>query len=100
MPLTPERLLRDLYADPDALAAAAPGLTAAERRAAAPAPAAPWTPADVPLLDEAAELLGEPTDQAAVAGRRRARLPSGRSELDYAGRVLDLVGELAPDAAG
>ena len=31
MPLTPERLLRDLFADPARLAAAAPDLTAAER---------------------------------------------------------------------
>jgi DNA helicase IV len=97
MPVTPERLLRDLYADPELLAAVAPGLTAAERRALARPRSAPWTPADVALLDEAAELLGELPDQdaqqaAAVQAAERAQ------ELAYAGRVLDLVGELAPDA--
>ncbi|HEX4729494.1 MAG TPA: 3'-5' exonuclease, partial [Jatrophihabitans sp.] len=97
MPLTPEKLLRDLYADPVLLAAAAPGLTAAQRQALARPRSAPWTPADVALLDEAAELLGELPDQdavqaAAVQAAERAQ------ELTYAGRVLDLVGELAPDA--
>jgi DNA helicase IV len=96
MPVSPEKLLRDLYADPELLAAVAPGLTAAERRALARPRSAPWTPADVALLDEAAELLGEPevADDAAAA-----RAAERASELEYAGRVLDMVGELAPDAA-
>lgn len=94
MPVTPEKLLRDLYADPST----AIGLSAAERQALARPRSAPWTPADVALLDEAAELLGEPPDEvaaqaAAVQAAERAQ------ELAYAGRVLDLVGELAPDAA-
>ena len=94
LPLTPERLLRDLYADPARLAAAAPGLTDAERRALRRDRSAPWTPADVALLDEAAELLGtepELADQQAAADRA--------AELAYAGRVMDLVAELSPDAA-
>ncbi|HET6209776.1 MAG TPA: AAA family ATPase, partial [Jatrophihabitans sp.] len=98
MPLSPERLLRDLYADPELLAAVAPGLTAAERQALARPRSAPWTPADVALLDEAAELLGEQLDQSeqqAVAEQAAERA----QELAYAGQVLDLVGELAPDAA-
>ena len=71
--LTPQRLLTDLLADPDRLAAAAPGLTAAEReRCCSARPGGGWTPADVPLLDEAAELLGE--DDRAAAGPGR---PSG-----------------------
>ena len=69
--LTPQQLLADLYADPDRIASAAPMLTEAERAAAAASrPDGGWTPADVPLLDEAAELLGE--DEAAAARR-----PSG-----------------------
>jgi DNA helicase IV len=62
-PLTPERLLRDLYAQPARLASAARSLTPAERDLLARDRSAPWTAADVPLLDEAAELLGteEPT---------------------------------------
>jgi len=94
MPLTPEKLLRDLYADPARLRAAAPQLSEAERRALRRDRSAPWTPADVALLDEAAELLGtEPdaVDHQAAADRA--------AELEYAGRVLDLVSEMSPDAA-
>ena len=83
-PIAPERLLRDLYAAPDRLASAAPGLSPAERALLARDRSAPWTPADVPLLDEAAELLG-PLDSssgpsAAEAERRR--------DVEYAQAVL------------
>ncbi|UCM90330.1 HelD family protein [Streptomyces marincola] len=58
--LTPQRLLADLYASPERLAAAAGGMAAADRaRLVRPADGAGWSVADVPLLDEAAELLGE-----------------------------------------
>ncbi|MFL6160659.1 MAG: HelD family protein [Jatrophihabitantaceae bacterium] len=93
LPLTPEKLLRDLYAEPARLRAAAPRLTEAEREALYRDRAAPWTPADVALLDEAAELLGtEPELLDAQAAADRA------AEVAYAGRVLDLVAELSPDA--
>ncbi|HEX2903024.1 MAG TPA: ATP-binding domain-containing protein [Jatrophihabitans sp.] len=94
MPLTPERVLRDLYARPELLAAVSPQLTAAERRALARDRQQPWTPADVALLDELAELLGteaEPVDRQAEADRQ--------AEREYAGRVLELVSEMSPDAA-
>jgi DNA helicase IV len=45
-----------------------------------------WTPADVPLLDEAAELLG--SDGSAEAAREAAAL---RAELQYAQGVLDIL---------
>jgi DNA helicase IV len=93
MPLTPERLLRDLYADPDALAALAPRFSGAERRALYRPRSAPWTPADVALLDEAAELLGADEAQAdESAAAERAQ------EVEYAGRVLDMIAEMEPDA--
>jgi DNA helicase IV len=57
--LTPERFLTELFASPERLKAAAPDLSDAERAALLRAPGSPWTPADVALLDEAAELLGE-----------------------------------------
>lgn len=60
LPTTPERLVRQLLSDPHTLARAADGLldAAAQRLLLRPA-GAPWTVDDVPLLDEAAERLGE-----------------------------------------
>jgi DNA helicase IV len=84
--LTPQRLLADLFASADRLAAAAPRLSVAERAILLREPASQWTPADVPLLDEAAELLGE-DDRAARAVARRRR----RAEVDYASGVLDII---------
>lgn len=90
MPLTPEKLLADLYAKPWRLASAAPQLSAADRALLERDPDAPWTPADVPLLDEAAELLGE-DDQAARA-QARAAAERRQSELEYARQVLESTG--------
>ena len=83
--LTPQRLLEELFADPARLAVAAPGLSAAERAALRREPGG-WSAADVPLLDEAAELLGQ--DQ------RAARARSARAEAQrvaYAQGVLDIA---------
>ncbi|MER7460662.1 AAA family ATPase [Micromonospora sp. NPDC126480] len=83
--LTPQRLLADLYADPDRIATAAPMLTDAERALLHREPGG-WTPADVPLLDEAAELLGE-DDRAAEARRERLRA----LQREYAEGVLEIA---------
>ncbi|MEU4474321.1 ATP-binding domain-containing protein [Micromonospora sp. NPDC023888] len=83
--LTPQRLLADLYADPDRIAAAAPMLTDDERALLHREPGG-WTPADVPLLDEAAELLGE-DERAAAARRDRIRM----MEREYAEGVLEIA---------
>jgi DNA helicase IV len=85
--LSPQQLVSELLSDPDRLAAAAPRLPAADREALLRAPDAPWTPADVPLLDEAAELLGE-DDRALKAAQARRR----RQEEAYAQGVLDIIG--------
>jgi DNA helicase IV len=85
--LTPQQLLSDLLSDPDRLAAAAPRMSAADRAALRRAPDAPWTPADVPLLDEAAELLGEDDRAIRVAEARRRR-----QQEAYAQGVLDIIG--------
>ncbi|SCL22797.1 DNA helicase IV [Micromonospora rhizosphaerae] len=82
--LTPQRLLADLFASPERIATAAPMLTDAERAALHREPGG-WTPADVPLLDEAAELLGE-DERAAVARRERIRA----LEREYAEGVLEI----------
>ncbi len=92
--LSPEQLLTDLYADPGLLASATHRVLDPEERdllarpAAGPAvdPEQVWTPAAVPLLDEAAELLG--SDGSAEAAREAAAL---RAELQYAQGVLDIL---------
>jgi DNA helicase IV len=91
--LSAEQLLGDLYADPRRLAAATRRLPAADRALLArplPADDMPsglrWTPADVPLLDEAAELLGD--DGSEAAAREAAAL---REEVMYAQGVLDVL---------
>jgi DNA helicase IV len=92
MPLTPQKLLRDLFADPTALTAAAPQLSPSDRQLLRRDRDAPWTPSDVALLDEAAELLGEQTDDdtgSAAAAAERA------DEVAFASTVL----ELSPEAA-
>ncbi|RQW85384.1 HelD family protein [Micromonospora globispora] len=83
--LTPQRLLADLYASPERIATAAPMLTDAERASLHRQPGGGWTPADVPLLDEAAELLGE-DERAAAARRERLRA----LEREYAEGVLEI----------
>ncbi|MDR1824968.1 MAG: AAA family ATPase [Bifidobacteriaceae bacterium] len=90
MPMTPEHLIADLYAKPYLLEHCAPQLTAAERAMLVRPAEAPWTVADVPLLDEAAELLGE-DDQAAQA-LRREEAARRRREIEYARGVLSLHG--------
>ncbi|MHA7134941.1 HelD family protein [Oerskovia turbata] len=90
MPLTPERLIEDLFIKPHRLAEAAPDLSPADRAALARPKGSPWTPADVPLLDEAAELLGE-DDQAARA-QAKAEAADRAANLEYARQVLESSG--------
>jgi DNA helicase IV len=89
-PITPERLLRDLFADRAHLDPAARGLTMAERALLHRERTAPWTVADVALLDEAAELLGE-DDSAQGAESARAEAER-KAEVHYADAVQDTFG--------
>src|SRR3954451_21311177 len=57
LPLSPEKLLGDLYSRPSWLATLTPSWPAERRALLARPRQAPFTVADVPLLDEAAELL-------------------------------------------
>jgi DNA helicase IV len=92
MPLTPQRLLTQLYADPDRLAAAAGHLAPRERAALARPADAPWTVSDVPLLDEAAELLG---DDDSADRMSKAREEAARSaELEYAREAVATAGTM------
>ncbi|MEX5707077.1 ATP-binding domain-containing protein [Parafrankia sp. FMc6] len=108
--LTPARLLADLYASPELLARASGTRLTAEERALlrregpADAPARRsgetrsaetgrirWTPADVALLDEAAELLGDPEEAARLDEARRAAAERA-AEREYARGVLEMLG--------
>jgi DNA helicase IV len=95
--LTPQQLLGGLFSSAERLAAA-PELGPAERAVLlrpAPDPAGGngadrWTPADVPLLDEAAVLLGEDGEAARRADAHRAEQEA--RELSYAREVLEGAG--------
>ncbi len=76
--LTPEGFLTDFLAAPS-------GLPEADAAALRRDPGAAWTPADVPLLDEAAELLGH--DDTAERAAARAE---EQERVSYAQGVLEL----------
>ncbi|MFI1394844.1 HelD family protein [Streptomyces sp. NPDC020681] len=77
-PLTPQEFLADYLAEPTHLGEDDTELIRRDRTAA-------WTAADVPLLDESAELLGEDNSAAlAAAEAERAR------QIAYAQGVLDV----------
>jgi DNA helicase IV len=79
-------LLAELFSSAERLASAAPGLSEAERTLLFREPGGGWTASDVPLLDEAAELLGT-DDAAARALAERER----RARIDEAQGVLDIL---------
>ena len=89
LPLTPQRLLRDLYARPERLGEAGGSLSRRERELLRRDRDAPWTPADVPLLDEAAELLGE-SELAGSADPGQAA--EQQAEVEYARGVQETFG--------
>ncbi len=87
MPVTPEQLLRDLFSKPHLLHACASQLSRADRALLARPASAPFTDADIPLLDEAAELLGE-----MPSGAPKVRSGPSAEELDYAKEVIRSFG--------
>ena len=101
-PIGPERLLRDLFARPERLAEAAGRLSAPERARLARDRTAPWTAGDVPLLDEAAELLGE--DDSTVLAAQAQAAADRQAEVAYAEQVQETFGgadfQSAEDLAG
>jgi DNA helicase IV len=90
--MTPQQLVDDLLSDEERLASAASGLSASQRDLLLRKPGGGWTPADIPLLDEAAELLGE-DDSAARIAAERAR----REQESYAQGVLDIMSRTDED---
>ncbi|WP_157247102.1 HelD family protein [Nonomuraea typhae] len=105
--LTPRRLITETLADPEALAATVPaGLDWRVLLRPAAGPGAELTVGDVPLLDEAAELLGEDDSARRLAAREAERERAGEelyarevlqvAELDDVvdlGHLSDLIGE-------
>jgi DNA helicase IV len=87
--LTPQGLLADLFQDQQRLAALDSELTAAERALLLRPEGAGWTPADIPLLDEAAVLLGTEDTAARRAEARQAERQA--RELAYARGVLEVA---------
>ncbi|MEU7152653.1 UvrD-helicase domain-containing protein [Streptomyces sp. NPDC045456] len=84
--LTPQQLVADFLADPVHLPDADADAIRRSNGHHGPWPEEDvWTPADVPLLDEAAELLGE-DDSAARAAQEAER----QERIKYAQGVLDL----------
>ncbi len=86
LPVTPQRLLSDLFSRPYLLDHATPRMSRTERAMLVRPATAPFTDADVPLLDEAAELLGD-----MPGGKRPARDVSAE-EVDFAKQVLTTFG--------
>lgn len=82
--LSPRDLLVDLYGDEDRLASAAPQLSTLDREHLLRY-GDDWSPADVPLLDEAAELLGDDGQELARERAERARA------IAYAQGSLDVL---------
>jgi DNA helicase IV len=82
--LTAERLVGDLFASPARLAAATPDWSDAERALLHRGASGAWTPADVPLLEEADELLGVDDSAQRSADRRdrQRRLRDAQETLD------------------
>ena len=87
MPTTPVGLLERLWARPALLERLTPELEARERALLQRAAGAEPTPADVPLIDELAELLGPSED----AQAHRARLQARRHEelVAYAAQAIE-----------
>ncbi|WP_041449606.1 HelD family protein [Amycolatopsis mediterranei] len=85
--LSPEGVLDDLFADRERLDSAARKLLPeADLALLESGRDARWTPADVPLLDELAELIGVDDTEARVERKRRER-----EDRAYAEGVLDIL---------
>lgn len=91
MPYSAQNLLRRLYAYPAFLARFAKEFTLAEQEILYRPKTADFTPADVPLLDELAELLGEVPSATSSSSAKTARLARER-ELSRAQTAIEAQG--------
>jgi len=91
MPLTATGLIEELFAKPHKLAAVAGRMSAADQAALYRPAGSEWTTADIPLIDEAAELIG--TDDETERIRARAEAVQREREVAYAQEVLTSASE-------
>ncbi|RUQ86252.1 HelD family protein [Labedella gwakjiensis] len=96
--VSPEELISGLLGDEKLLAACAPMLDDRDRVLLVRTADTGWSVSDVPLLDEAAALLGE-DPRPAMRARARERAERER-ELEYAQGVLDLYTDTTTDDDG
>ena len=89
--LTPQQLVAGLLGSAQAIRSAAGSVLSHPERMVLARQASPaaWTVADVPLLDEAAELLG--VDDSEQRAARRALERAQRLEAKYAAEVLEIT---------
>lgn len=95
MPMTPEWLIGDLLSREPLLRAAAPWLSDDEVAALLRPKGSPWTESDVPLLDEAAELLGAldaPTSGRESEAQHRRNLENAQASLENMQQSLEDMG--------
>ncbi|MDQ1525788.1 MAG: hypothetical protein QOG18_401 [Microbacteriaceae bacterium] len=87
LPLTPEKLLQDLYARPQWLAELTPDWSDDDRALLRRDRDAPLTISDVPLLDEAAEHLGE--YDVVDAAQKREEKQQRKRDIENAERAIE-----------
>jgi DNA helicase IV len=87
LPLTPQKLLQDLYARPQWLAELTPGWSETERALLHRDRETEFTIADIPLLDEAAEHLGEYS--VADAALKREAKQQRKRDIENAERAIE-----------
>ncbi|GAA1523929.1 DNA helicase IV [Agromyces terreus] len=94
--LDPVEMVRGLFGDADRFDAVFPGLDPVLRSALLRPREQGLTPADIPLVDELAELLGDdPRPAAAAAASARS---DRATDVEYAQNVLDMVTDADADA--
>lgn len=94
MPLTPTGLVDKLFSEPKYLVDAAPMLTAQQIRTLLRNSGSPFTEADVPLIDEAAVVLGELAPDTAEASQKlnQRNLDTAEAALENMHYTLEDIG--------
>ncbi|MGG7465997.1 MULTISPECIES: HelD family protein [unclassified Plantibacter] len=93
--LDPADVVRTLFSSAELLEAAATEHTDAERALLLRDADQPLTPGDIPLVDEAAELLGEDPRPELLRQQRAAY--ERRHDVEYARGVLEMLGDFSTD---